>query len=98
MATEVVPPHDPNLLQENTALHATNVRLEAQIEDLIKERDQVKRSNERLRARLEVARNDAWRSERILEGVRECKPRALWSDVLLPMVSSNCADSDVIHP
>jgi hypothetical protein len=89
MSTQVVASQDSSLLQNNHTLQAKNAHLEGQIEDLIKERDQAKRWNERLRAKLDNARKGRRRSQLIIEGVRECKPRALWTDVLLPMVSSN---------
>ncbi|TEB37787.1 hypothetical protein FA13DRAFT_1809191 [Coprinellus micaceus] len=86
MSTQVVASQDSSLLQNNHTLQAKNARLEGQIEDLIKERDQAKRWNERLRAKLDNARKGRRRIQLIIEGVRECKPRALWTDVLLPML------------
>ena len=83
-----VPSQDNHYLHlENIALEAENARLEAQIARLIEERDDAKRSNTRLKSRLQDMRERARRSGLTLRGSHDRKPRSLWTDVLVPMVS-----------
>jgi hypothetical protein len=94
MAMQVVTPQGPSLIQENAVLQVRNARLEVQIEGLIKERDQAKRSSERLKVKLDDAREKERLSRRKLSDIEDYKPSALWRDVLLPMVRCYPVDSD----